>query len=193
MWTGGEQTWGVTTCAWQADDGMMTHPPLIRAAQAQRESGVNFSPGKSKSSSRWSLDSVARSSYNRNGQLTSLRWSAYAYWHPKAATQTSVEHPEKPLRKKFPNSAWILALKVAWIWRGFFSGREKRAEKIRGDFGTKFVTNFVTKFVTKFVPVADKIRDRIRAAKSKIHGELPPYFCVLSSRTERPPENPCST
>ena len=78
---------------------------------------------------------------------------------------------------------------LAWI----FWGREKRPEKIRGDFGTKFVTKFVTKCVTKFVPVSSKIRDRIRATKSKIHGELPPYFCVLSSRTERPPENALST
>ena len=40
---------------------------ILRAAQAQRESGLKFSPGKSKSSSRWSLGCVARSSYNRNG------------------------------------------------------------------------------------------------------------------------------
>ena len=42
----------------------------------------------------------------------------------------------------------------------------KRAEKNRGDFGTEFVT--------RFAPVSGKIRDRTRAAKSKIHGELPP-------------------
>ena len=77
---------------------------------------------------------------------------------------------------------------LAWI----FWDREKRPEKIRGDFRTRFVTKFVTKCVTKFVPVSSKIRDRIRAAKSKIHGELPPYFCVLNSRTERPPENALS-
>ena len=47
--------------------------------------------------------------------------------------------------------------------------------------------------MTKFVPVSGKIRDQIRAAKLKVQGELPPYFCVLSSRTERPPENALST
>ena len=78
---------------------------------------------------------------------------------------------------------------LAWIiW-----GREKRAEKIRGGFGTEFATKFVTTLVTKFVPVSGKIRDRIRVAISKIHRELPPYFCVLSSRTERTPENALST
>ena len=70
-----------------------------------------------------------------------------------------------------------------------FVGQGKKPEKNRGDFRTKFVT----KCVTKFVPVSIKNRDRTRAAKSKIHGELPPYFCVLSSRTERPPENALST
>ena len=62
---------------------------------------------------------------------------------------------------------------MAWI----FWGRERRPKKKnRGDFGTKFATKFVTKCVTKFVPVSNKIRDRIRTAKSKFHGELPPYF-----------------
>ena len=51
-------------------------------------------------------------------------------------------------------------------------GREKRPEKIRGDF----VTKVVTKFMTKFVPVSTKTQDRICAPKSKIHSELPPYF-----------------
>ena len=74
---------------------------------------------------------------------------------------------------------------LVWI----FWGREKSLKKV----GTKFVTKFMTKCVTKFPPVSSKIQDRIRAAKSKIHGELPPYFCVLSSRTERPPENALST
>ena len=39
----------------------------VRASQAQRESGVNFSSGKCKSVSRCSLGCVARSSYNRKG------------------------------------------------------------------------------------------------------------------------------
>ena len=71
---------------------------------------------------------------------------------------------KKPLRKKFAKLAWILPLKLAWIFRG----REKRAEK----YGTDFVTNFA--------PGSAKIRDRTRAAKSKIHGELPPHssFCA---------------
>ena len=40
---------------------------ILRAAQAQTESGVNFCRGKSKSLSRCSLGCVARSSCNRNG------------------------------------------------------------------------------------------------------------------------------
>ena len=42
---------------------------------------------------------------------------------------------------------------------------------MRGDFGTEFVT--------KLVPVSGKIRDQICVAKSKIYGELPPYFPML--------------
>ena len=41
-------------------------------------------------------------------------------WHPKAATQSRAKHPEKPLGEKFPNLAWILAPKEAWIRRGCF-------------------------------------------------------------------------
>ena len=96
-------------------------------------------------------------------EMASLQ--VFVGWHPKAAVQTSVEHPEKPLRKTFCKIGVDLGpeggVDLAWI----FGGREKRPEKVRGDFGTKFVTKFVTKCVTKFVSVSSKIRDRIRAAK----------------------------
>ena len=99
---------------------------------------------------------------------------------PKAATQTSVEHSEKSLRKKIPKLAWILATKVAWIWRGFIGAGRKGAENFRGDFGTRFVTKFVTTLVTKFVPVSSKIRDRIRVCKAK----NPPRAPTLRLRSE---------
>ena len=77
----------------------------------------------------------------------------------------------KPSGKKFPKLAWILAPKAAWIWRGFL-GREKRAETIEAISGKNSRQ--------KFAPVSAKIRDRTRAAKSEIHGELPPNssFCA---------------
>ena len=53
----------------------------------------------------------------------------------------------KSLTKEFPKLAWILAPKVARIWRGFFGA------------GKEGVTKFVTKFVAK---TCDKIRASFR-------------------------------
>ena len=66
--------------------------------------------------------------------------------------QTNVEHPEKRLTKKFSKLAWILALKVAWIWRGFF-GAGKQGLKNSG----RFRDNIRDK-------IRDKTRDKIRAS-----------------------------
>ena len=66
-------------------------------------------------------------------------------WHPKAVTQTRVEHPEKPLRKKYRKLAWIWAPRVRGFGVDFLGDREKRAEKFWCDFMTEFVTAFVPK------------------------------------------------
>ena len=119
----------------------------LRAAQAHRESGVNFCTGKSRSLSQCSLGCVARSSYNRNGQLTSLRWSAQKYWHPQAATQTRVEHPEKPLgEKSFQTWRGFWPRK----WHGFTKWISWGRAANFGDLG--------------------QIRDQIRAANQKATG-----------------------
>ena len=48
-------------------------------------------------------------------------------WHPEAATQTRVQHPEKLLGRSFPeHGCWEFGWRdLAWI----LGDREKRAEK----------------------------------------------------------------
>ena len=64
--------------------------------------------------------------------------------------------PGETTDKKFPKIGVDFGpeggVDLAWI----FWGGEKRAQKIRDDFGTKFATKFVAKLVTKFVPVPGK-------------------------------------
>ena len=66
-----------------------------------------------------------------------LGWSAGKYWHPKAATHTRVEHPEKPLQK------WRgFGALGRGFWRGLWD-REDTGWKIRAKSAPVSGTNSV--------------------------------------------------
>ena len=86
----------------------------------------------------------------------------------KSSDADQCRAPRETTERKFPKLAWILAPKVAWIWRGFFWGREKglkQIRRIRDKIRDKIRDNICDKICDK---ISGKIRDRVRAAKSKL-------------------------
>ena len=105
----------------------------------------------------------------------------------KSSDADQCRAPRETIEKKVSKVGVDFGPKVACIWRGFL-GAWKKGLKNSGRFRDKIRD----KICDKIVPVFGKIRDRIRAAKSKIHSELPTHFCVLSPRTAKSRENALS-
>ena len=72
---------------------------------------MDFCPGKSKSLSRCSLGLSLEVT-----RIEMVRLQVPIGQHPKAATQTRVEHPEKPLGNCFSKIGVDFASKVARFW-----------------------------------------------------------------------------
>ena len=153
---------------------------LPRAAQAQRESGVDFCPGNPKSLNQCSV--VVPLEVPRT-EMVSLQLLVDRY-------ANRVKHPEKPLGKKFPKMAWIWEFWVAWIWRGFLgTGKKglKNPRQIHASFRNKICT------VVCGNPCPNPCR-KIKKSTASSHPSSSALArsSVLSSRTERPLANALS-
>ena len=137
----------------------------LRAAQAQRESGVNFSLGKSKSSSRWSLDCVARSSCNRNWLAYKSSLVSIEILASKSSDADQCRAPRETIDKKVSKigvdfgpeggvDGFLGQGKKGWKNSGRF--RDKIHDKIRAKTRDKIRASFVIKFGTGFVPQNQK-------------------------------------